>query len=253
MKEALDSRFLGQPGVSNLLGWIFLRKYEAGHRRDELKAHHDENLHTINLPLNEQYEGGGLFFIPGESSLGRAVVGMAGDNLEKYLKGGDVPDRCNTSDYFFPHTPVGKGTIYDKTVWHGVTRVTKGARYTLSFFYDEPKASTDDRITATFNNNVEASGDSGLYFVRAVDKVTDLEGNLLSPKDISLAPDDLVNLLRDGEDWDRGDSHEETTYLTHVFVAQHNNRIVKVWRITSKRGNNFSLEESDLRNSHEDL
>jgi hypothetical protein len=48
------------------------------------------------------------------------------------------PEYGNQSNFFFPYIAAGSAMVYDNTVWHGVTPVTAGTRYTLSFFYDEP-------------------------------------------------------------------------------------------------------------------
>ena len=62
--------------------------------------------------------------------------------VKKYLKGEKVSNECNSSNYFFPHLPVtvdtrdgahvvgqvGIGTIYNKTIWHGVTKMSSGTR-----------------------------------------------------------------------------------------------------------------------------
>ena len=58
------------------------------------------------MPLNNDYEGGGLFFIPPNSNLGKSVSRA---DAAKYLKGENVPYKCNTSDYFFPYLPVPRG------------------------------------------------------------------------------------------------------------------------------------------------
>ena len=58
-----------------------------------------------------------------------------------------------------PSVQTGVGTIYNKSIWHGVTRMTKGSRYTLSFFYDEPPSIREgsSTISITFINQRKAS------------------------------------------------------------------------------------------------
>lgn len=74
--------------------------------------------------------------------IANAAAATAGesDKLNAALQPEHIPgpEHGNQSNYFFPYVAPGSAMVYDKTVWHGVTPVTKGIRYALSFFYDEP-------------------------------------------------------------------------------------------------------------------
>eukprot|EP00658_Telonema_sp_P-2_P052766 TRINITY_DN4104_c0_g1_i2.p1 TRINITY_DN4104_c0_g1~~TRINITY_DN4104_c0_g1_i2.p1 ORF type:complete len:252 (+),score=33.64 TRINITY_DN4104_c0_g1_i2:151-906(+) len=247
MELALDKRFKGRHGAQNHLGWIFLRKYEAGHSRDCLRAHHDSNLHTINIPLNEDFEGGGLFFIPPGSELANMILREVG-RVEWYLRGSNVRDGCNSSSYFFPYLPVGVGTIYNKTVWHGVTTLTAGSRYTLSFFYDEP-----NRPSAVFvNERTNPEEHIGLYWVPDVQQVTDSDHNLLPLSQIRLTIGDVRDIRTDGEVWGPGAQHRETASVGHAFCAfdEQTGKILKVWEVTVPGNSRFVLRDRDGDEHH---
>jgi len=269
MKAALDLRFLGQQFecpvrgeriVKNSLDWVFLRKYEAGHRRDSLLAHHDENLHTINVPLNADYEGGSLFFIPVNSKLGELAESDV--NVKKYLKGEKVSNECNSSNYFFPHLPVGIGTIYNKTIWHGVTRMSSGTRYTLSFFYDEPESirnrDENERPDALFENRLTVDQPLRLYWLRNMNAVTDENGNFLRADQVQLEPRDVLAVSEEfdseGSGWRSGTVHTETTTIGHVFaaMAEGSTKPLKMWKIVPNVRGHF-LEDADLAGHRAEL
>lgn len=268
MKATLDVRFIGQQFddgpentriVKNSLDWVFLRKYEAGHKRDSLLAHHDENLHTINVPLNADYEGGSLFFIPVNSRLGELAESSV--NVKQYLKGEKVSDNCNSSNYFFPHLPVGIGTIYNKTIWHGVTRMTTGTRYTLSFFYDEPERirnrDENERPKILFENRLSMDQPLRLYWIQNMNAVTDENGEFLRAAQVRLEPDDVVAVSEvvDSEDaWTTGSVHTETTTIGHVFAAMKEGSTVplKMWEIVPNLRTHF-LDDEDLAGHHTEL
>jgi hypothetical protein len=102
-----------------------------------LKLHHDINLFTVNVALNDNFEGGGLFYHK---------------NDESYFKDGDVlPDfpqeklnydylekvtRQNTSYIVFPDAKTGSLLIHNYTLYHAIAPIEKGTRYSLIFFYD---------------------------------------------------------------------------------------------------------------------
>ena len=44
------------------LDWVFFRKYSPETERNSLLLHVDSNMHTLNIALNDDYEGGGLFY-----------------------------------------------------------------------------------------------------------------------------------------------------------------------------------------------
>ena len=151
LKAWLDAKWGHDPLNYNELDWVFARKYAAGSARDGLQGHKDSNRHSINIALNTDFEGGRLYFVPPDSPLGHLVDakgtkkqhGMAGDSVSM-LKPGNVPNPGVTSEnYFFPELTAGDALSHNDTVWHGIAPVTKGAKYSLLFFYDEPATIPD--------------------------------------------------------------------------------------------------------------
>jgi len=245
MKAALDRRF---PELPNSIDWIFLRKYTAGTRRDSLRAHNDKNLHTINVPLNIQFQGGRLFFIPTFTPLGHAV--SQNIMIEKYLVPDHLTGECNNTNYFFPHLPVGIGTIYNSSIWHGVTPMVEGSRYTLSYFYDEPKSVVKDseQIRVSFSNRRKPHLNDplplSLYWVQNLEPVTGSDNRLLEPDEVHGLQDNDVVSIREQE-WGYGDVHTETSYPGHVFAALgDDSTVVKLWRVHENH-NTFELGEYD--------
>ena len=45
------------------LDWVFFRKYSPNSDRNSLKLHADSNMHTLNIALNDGFEGGGFFYV----------------------------------------------------------------------------------------------------------------------------------------------------------------------------------------------
>mmetsp|Transcript_12697 Transcript_12697/g.23001 ORF Transcript_12697/g.23001 Transcript_12697/m.23001 type:complete len:158 (-) Transcript_12697:985-1458(-) len=86
------------------LNWIFFRKYSPQSKRNSLNVHHDTNMNTVNIELNDDYEGGGLVYmkplvrtgeVSGEYSFGEGYGWI--DGLR----------RVNTSDLVFPDLRTG--------------------------------------------------------------------------------------------------------------------------------------------------
>ncbi len=242
LKKKLDDRF---PGFPNQLDWIFFRKYQAGTVRQSLQGHLDTNKHTINLILNSSFEGGDLYFIPTESEFGKLANAPEGSNVDKTpLFQGVIPENVpqpkegNQSNYFFPDIEPGSVILYDHTIWHGVTPVTQGTRYSLSFFYDEPQEiakkinHASGKAMATFENGRTVKTGVALYWVRVPEETT-----LFDPtrkRDYFINPDSDVEV---GENGAWVESIGQNTYIGHVFAAVETgtNRILVVWRITQER------------------
>jgi len=241
-KALLDERFGGQESVKNSLDWVFLRKYVGGMQRDGLLAHHDENLHTINVPLNEGYEGGMLYFIPPSSQLG-SWVNTEYQRALPMIQSDNVPDLCNSSNYFMPHMQVGVATIYDRTIWHGVSRVRAGARYTLSLFYDEPsrirEGGLDPRVLFT-NKQQRSERLISLHWVHtnAAGKPQVLQrgrGAVIDPTKSAVITDSFAP----------GQEVREGSHIGHWFAAaDEDGRILKTWKVT-RGAHKFELHDSD--------
>lgn len=224
MKEALDRRFGHDPRVKNSLDWVFLRKYVGGGQRDGLLAHHDENLHTINVPLNLDFEGGSLYFIPTRSELGQ-MVRKDHSRAKPSLQSDNVDDKCNTSDYYFPHMKVGAATVYDYQVWHGVSTTRVGTRYTLSLFYDEPAELSTDCTVLFINKRLNQEDEQlSLFWVPQRDMVIGTWPHLT-------APDARVI----DEDFGFGANVTQGTHPGHTFcVKDQTGHVLKVWTVPSR-------------------
>ena len=83
--------------------------------------------------------------------------------------------------------------MHDNTLWHGITEVTSGTKYSLLFFFDEPPLKNTG-IKAIFQN--QASINAALYW----------KGN------------PGFKLVSDN--WEPGESIAQGTYKNHEFVAK---------------------------------
>ena len=151
LKRWLDAKWGDDPLNYNELDWVFARKYAAGSVRDGLQGHKDSNRHSINIALNTDFDGGHLYFVPPDSPLGQLVDakgtkkqhGMAGDSVSLLKPANVASPGVTTENYFFPKLSAGDALSHNDTVWHGITPTTKGAKYSLLFFYDEPATIPD--------------------------------------------------------------------------------------------------------------
>ena len=143
VKESIDKQTDGiyfpnkQPDRTPQLGWVFLRKYSPDTDRKSLKMHVDSNMHTLNIALNDDFEGGGLFYIKPtieqeESEDDRPDISDEYKNYQ-WLNG---LKRENTTDIVFPALQAGDVLVHNFTVWHAVAPIEVGTRYSFVLFYD---------------------------------------------------------------------------------------------------------------------
>mmetsp|Transcript_27812 Transcript_27812/g.59106 ORF Transcript_27812/g.59106 Transcript_27812/m.59106 type:complete len:265 (-) Transcript_27812:631-1425(-) len=123
-REAFSELYPDNPDKEPELNWVFFRKYSPTEKRNSLKHHVDTNMNTVNIELNDDYKGGGLFYIKPSASTG----GIA----DEYYSGGyrwiESVKRLNTSDIVFPDLHTGDAIFYNYTVRHGVAPVESGTR-----------------------------------------------------------------------------------------------------------------------------
>jgi hypothetical protein len=134
------------------LGWIFYRKYSPGSARNALIPHFDSNMHTVNIALNDDFTGGGLFYVKPRHSINPdyfpnqendyfRVEGTA-DGVPWLLEHQLTYDwvntlqRENTTGVVFPKLETGDALIHNYTVWHAVAPIQTGIRYSLVLFFD---------------------------------------------------------------------------------------------------------------------
>ncbi len=254
LKMELDDRF---PELPNQLYWICFRKYQAGAIRQALLGHRDACKHTINLALNSNFEEGRLYFIPPDSEFGKLANAPENSKLDLTpLLHGVCPENVplkeqgDQSNYFFPDMLAGVPMVYDSTIWHGVTPVTKGTRYTLSFLYDETPEIRGEAeglsgsVQAIFENKRTIKSGVVLYWIPAPEETVSCDPG--AEGDHFINPDSDVEVSKTGA-W--VESIAQNTYIGHVFAAveTRSNRILVVWRI-SQESELFTLTDDHKGN-----
>jgi hypothetical protein len=102
-----------------------------------LKLHRDINLFTVNVALNDDFEGGGLFYYKCDDS--HYTDGDPRPNLKSKQMTYDYLEqitRKNTSVIVFPEAKTGSLLVHNYTLFHAIAPIEKGTRYSLIFFYD---------------------------------------------------------------------------------------------------------------------
>lgn len=119
------------------LHWVFFRRFSPATDRTSLLVHPDSNMHSVNIALNTNYVGGGLFYLkppanqrPDED--GRPYIPAEYRSYE-WLR---QQKRVNSTAIVYPTLNVGDLVIYNYTVYHGVAPVEVGTRYSFVLFYD---------------------------------------------------------------------------------------------------------------------
>lgn len=127
------------------LGWVFFRKYSPDAPRKSLKLHVDSNMHTLNIALNHDFEGGGLFYVKPPTGQEESPDHRP-DIPHGYKSYGWLNNlkRENTSDLVFPPLGTGDVLIHNFTVWHAVAPVEVGTRYSFVLFYDMDNPAVQD-------------------------------------------------------------------------------------------------------------
>jgi hypothetical protein len=119
------------------LHWVFFRRFSPTTDRTSLLVHPDSNMHSVNIALNTNYIGGGLFYLkppanqrPDED--GRPYIPAEYRSYEWLRR----QKRVNSTAIVYPTLNVGDLVIYNYTVYHGVAPVEVGTRYSFVLFYD---------------------------------------------------------------------------------------------------------------------
>jgi hypothetical protein len=122
------------------LDWVFLRKYQAGSIRQMLSLHNDVNLITVIIALNDDYEGGGLFYVKPDTEWEFDADGVPElpDDLDTHEFLSSTKRQNNTSNgVVFPDLHTGDILIHNYTLFHAIAPLERGTRYSLIFFYDQ--------------------------------------------------------------------------------------------------------------------
>mmetsp|Transcript_17459 Transcript_17459/g.37725 ORF Transcript_17459/g.37725 Transcript_17459/m.37725 type:complete len:203 (-) Transcript_17459:154-762(-) len=139
-------------------------------------------MHTLNIALNDGFEGGGFFYVKPpvpvlhvereETDDGRPVVPEEYTNYDwlNSLK------RENTSDLVFPTLQTGDVLIHNFTLWHAVAPLDVGTRYSFALFYDMDNPAiqddfynADDPFHVAFYHEIEDL-EIDLVFVEEMDE-----------------------------------------------------------------------------------
>lgn len=133
------------------LHWVFYRKYSPDSPRNSLVPHTDTNMHTVNIALNDDFTGGGLFYLKPPRPSNPDYYPNENNN---YFSQGDfdpVTDlhshqysyhyvnrlrHENTTNVVFPKLETGDALIHNFTVWHAVAPLEAGTRYSMVMFFD---------------------------------------------------------------------------------------------------------------------
>ena len=124
------------------LDWIFLRKYGPTTERNWLMPHTDRNQFSVNLALNDDFSGGGMFIVrkitDGEPDFKWILIDETG--IVPHVKA--LP-RVNSSEVLFPAQRAGTVIAHNFTTWHGVAPVEEGTKYSLLLFFGMPSLESD--------------------------------------------------------------------------------------------------------------
>lgn len=164
-KDEYKLLYPDNPDREPSLDWIFFRKYSPDSDRNSLIPHVDTNVFTLNIALNDDFEGGGLFYVKPKMQEITSPDGRP--NIYSYYSTYDwanTVQRGNTSDLVFPDLKAGDVLIHNFTVWHGVAPLDKGVRYSFVLFYDMDNPNIeddygvgdeDDRLDIEFYHEIE--------------------------------------------------------------------------------------------------
>jgi hypothetical protein len=142
VKETIDHTLYEQfyPNEINRtpkLHWVFFRRFSPTTDRTSLLVHPDSNMHSVNIALNTNYVGGGLFYLKPPANEkpaddGRPYIPAKYRSYEWLQQ----QKRVNSTAIVYPTLNVGDLVIYNYTVYHGVAPVEVGTRYSFVLFYD---------------------------------------------------------------------------------------------------------------------
>jgi hypothetical protein len=144
VKESIDAEmyknyFPDEEDRVPKLDWVFFRKFSPATGRIFLRVHPDSNMYSVNIALNDDFEGGGLFYLKPPSILqnnetkdGRPVIPDKYRDYDWLSR----QKRQNASNIVYPSLGTGDLVIYNYTLYHGVAPVEAGTRYSFVLFYD---------------------------------------------------------------------------------------------------------------------
>ena len=165
VKQSIDTEvykhfFSGEEDRSPKLDWVFFRKFSPETDRVSLLVHADSNMHSVNIALNDDFEGGGLFYVKPSAIQDEGTEYGRPDISDEYRDYDWLSEqtRQNASNIVFPTLGTGDLVIYNYTLYHGVAPVKGGTRYSFVLFYDMDNPA----IQSDFDEIDEASEDGAL-------------------------------------------------------------------------------------------
>ncbi len=185
VKESIDAEiykhlYPDEEDRAPKLDWVFFRKFSPATDRISLLVHADSNMYSVNIALNDDFEGGGLFYLKPpaiqdeETEDGRPFISNEYRDYDWLSR----QKRQNASNIVYPSLGTGDLVIYNYTLYHGVAPVEAGTRYSFVLFYDmdNPAIQEDfenDDIAVTFYHEIEDVDISLLW----VDTTMSVEGH----------------------------------------------------------------------------
>lgn len=180
---ALDELYFPdrQPDRTPQLGWVFFRKYSPDADRKSLKLHVDSNMHTLNIALNDDFEGGGLLYVRPPALQMEADSDGRPDIPDEYKNYDwlNAIKRENTSDVVFPTLGEGDVLVHNFTVWHAVAPVEAGTRYSFVLFYDMDNPAIREDFPEGHPWKGGGAEEEGVFTVFFVNEVEDAEIDLV--------------------------------------------------------------------------
>ncbi len=213
VRESIDTEiyrdfFPGEQDRVPKLDWVFFRKFSPDTDRVSLLVHADSNMHSVNIALNDDFEGGGLFYVKPpaiqdeEAVDGRPIISDEYRDYDWLSR----QKRQNASDIVFPTLGTGDLVIYNYTVHHGVAPVEAGTRYSFVLFYDMDNPAVQVDFEASDTNTIA---------VRFYHEIEHVEISLLFVDTDSRGhpPDMIVEYMRPFKEY------PQHTYVGHIFRA----------------------------------
>jgi len=160
------------------LNWIFFRKYSPNTERNSLSLHHDTNRNTVTIELNDDYVGGGFFYLKPLANTTAGEEEMDDDIRSDYYERDWVESlkRANTSDIIFPDLHTGDAVFYNYTVHHGIAPIQSGTRYSMVFFFDMDNPAVREDFEDD-DDGVNNSQDEGGFTVELHNDLPDMKLN----------------------------------------------------------------------------
>jgi hypothetical protein len=231
-----------QPNRIPKLGWVFFRKYSPTSYRNSLIPHTDTNLYTVNIALNDNFIGGGLFYVKPPASLNydnnwdkdnNSIYDDGIPRLKPHQYGYEWVNtlthhdqhnnnNTNTNDIVFPSLKQGDALIHNYTVWHAVAPIETGTRYSLVLFFDmdNPMLKSNKKSNNDNNDNNNEEDD----FILKGSKQTTDNNNIYDESNYG-DDDYYVDANDNDDDEDNEDDELSEVTIKHEIIECINDKI----------------------------